>query len=116
MSEVTTVPRAQSPEDWLHEHDDDPDPSGRSGVRAGVGIETVVGGLFTLWGVVLLILLFLDVLPGAVVVAVYPKLLPWWLVSLPLLAVGSWLSFWLSDESGFDVEEEPALPRGPGSE
>jgi hypothetical protein len=46
-------------------------------------------------------------------VILFPKLLPWWLASLPLLAVGSWLSFWLSDESGFDVGEEPAMPTEP---
>jgi hypothetical protein len=64
MSETSVPSRTPSVEEWLHEHDHDPGPTGRSGVRVGVALETVLGGLFTLWGVILLILLILDVMPG----------------------------------------------------
>ncbi|MCI4337494.1 MAG: hypothetical protein L3K18_06905 [Thermoplasmata archaeon] len=95
-------------ESWLHEHD----PAAVQGRtdRAGFAIpgESILGGLFLLWGTLLLFLFAFDVTFGGLLAVFRPWIRLSWIVSVVLSAAGSWLAFELSNLEGFEVSREPS--------
>jgi hypothetical protein len=89
---------------WLSEHEA---PPGGAGWRVPtVPLESILGGVFLVWGVLLLVVLIFDLIGGAFLFLVLPWSRPWWVASVGLDALGAWLAFELSEGVGFAVSEE----------
>jgi hypothetical protein len=99
-------------DEWLAEHEGIAASDTHREAGIGSTLETVLGGLFLVWGAALMILLFYDVVLGVFVVPFLPDLRGWWLASLGLAGLGSWLAFELSDEAGFEIREERSPDAG----
>ena len=80
--------------------------------------RTTARGLFLLWGIALVVALFLDVVVALpVIFSPSRPLIGWWLASVALSCAGGWLSFRVAadlDTELADSPEIPPAPRGPG--